>query len=66
MDGASVLFHEDKIRFINRAFESIFIKSQKKLITMFDRDSQANYTSNKSSDVFIQDAKIFLMHKYVG
>ena len=29
LDGASVLFSEDKIQFINRTFESVFVKSHK-------------------------------------
>ena len=29
LDGASLLFQGDRIRYINRTFESVFIKSQK-------------------------------------
>jgi len=42
LDGASVLFSDDKIQFINRTFESVFVKSRKLEQRLFAESSAEN------------------------
>ena len=42
LDGASVLFSEDKSQFINRTFESVFVKSHKFEQRLFAESSAEN------------------------
>lgn len=59
LDGANSLFSGNEIQFINRTFESVYVKSEQTFEKMFDGENSPLIQSEKKNYTEILNAKIF-------
>lgn len=63
LDGASALFSGQKLQFINRTFESVFVKSDSRFQRIFEQEYDYNQQIDSEEKVKeILEAKIFEAH----